>query len=210
MTLVQATCRAEVGSCEGPKAEERGRRRLSVSDCSLLCFTSYMLRSFCSRIARSRYCTTAIMASTDSITLPSPFDAHVHLRQGSLMKLVVPHVQQGGINLAFVMPNLIPPLLTPSSSISYLRELEALAPGVKFLPSMYLSDKLTPEMIREAKKGGVVGVKSYPRGVTTNSEGGVGMEGYAVFDDVFRAMEEEDMVLNLHGEVPSDVDGDVS
>ncbi len=39
----------------------------------------------------------------DTITIPSPFDAHVHLRQGSLMDLVVPHVNEGGVKMAFVM-----------------------------------------------------------------------------------------------------------
>jgi dihydroorotase len=47
------------------------------------------------------------------------------------------------------------------------------------------------------------GVKSYPRGVTTNSEGGI--ESYTAYYPIFEAMEQEDMVLNLHGEVPSDV-----
>lgn len=75
---------------------------------------------------------------------------------------------------------------------------------------MYLTQALTPAIIRDAHAKGVVGVKSYPRGVTTNSDGGVGMEGYAVFDAVFGEMEKVDMILNLHGEVPSDVDGDVS
>jgi len=75
---------------------------------------------------------------------------------------------------------------------------------------MYLSSSLTPEMVRRAKELGVVGIKSYPRGVTTNSDGGVGMEGYGVYDEVFREMEKCDLVLNLHGEVPSDLDGDVS
>lgn len=36
------------------------------------------------------------------------------------------------------------------------------------------------------------------------------MEGYGVFDAVFGEMEKVNMVLNLHGEVPSDLDGDVS
>lgn len=40
---------------------------------------------------------------SDSITLPAPFDAHVHLRQGNMMRLVTPHVEQGGIRMAFVM-----------------------------------------------------------------------------------------------------------
>lgn len=74
---------------------------------------------------------------------------------------------------------------------------------------MYLTRDLTPEHIRQAKQAGIAGVKSYPRGVTTNSDGGVGMEGYSVYDQVFAEMEKQDIVLNLHGEVPSDVDGDV-
>lgn len=45
------------------------------------------------------------------------------------------------------------------------------------------------------------GVKSYPRGVTTNSDGGI--ESYEVYYPVFEAMQEVGMVLNLHGEVPS-------
>ncbi|GAA5972293.1 hypothetical protein JCM11641_002395 [Rhodosporidiobolus odoratus] len=148
------------------------------------------------------------MSSLQSITIPSPFDAHVHLRQGNLMKLVTPHVEEGGVKMAFVMPNLVPPLTLPSQTSAYVKELATVAPNLHVLPSMYLSSKLTPEHIREAKAGGIVGVKSYPRGVTTNSEGGVGMEGYAVYDEVFAEMEKEDMVLNLHGEVPSDIDGD--
>ncbi|GAA5915740.1 hypothetical protein JCM8208_005656 [Rhodotorula glutinis] len=147
-------------------------------------------------------------AMADSITLAAPFDAHVHLRQGNLMRLVTPHVHQGGIRMAFVMPNLVPPLTLPEHTIAYAKELQALAPSLHILPSLYLTANLTPQHIRDAKQGGIVGVKSYPRGVTTNSDGGVGMEGYAVYDAVFAEMERVDMVLNLHGEVPSDVDGD--
>ncbi|GAA5872414.1 hypothetical protein JCM16303_004509 [Sporobolomyces ruberrimus] len=148
------------------------------------------------------------MSQVDEITLKAPLDAHVHLRQGNLMNLVAPHVQLGGVRTAFVMPNLIPPLTTPDQTVSYVKQLSNVAPDLEVLPSMYLSSTLTPEIIREAKKKGIVGIKSYPRGVTTNSEGGVGMEGYSVYDEVFREMEKEDIVLNLHGEVPSDVDGD--
>lgn len=38
--------------------------------------------------------------------------------------------------------------------------------------------------------------------MTTNS--GAGIEDYEVYYPVFKAMEEEGLVLNLHGEVPSD------
>ncbi|GAA6025976.1 hypothetical protein JCM11491_006407 [Sporobolomyces phaffii] len=148
------------------------------------------------------------MSQLDRLTLESPLDAHVHLRQGNLMKLVAPHVRLGGVRTAFVMPNLVPPLTTPDQTAAYVQQLREVAPDLEVLPSMYLSSALTPEMVRDAKRKGVVGVKSYPRGVTTNSDGGVGMEGYAVYDAVFAEMERQDLVLNLHGEVPSDVDGD--
>lgn len=46
-------------------------------------------------------------AMSASITIPSPFDAHVHLRQGNMMKLVTPHVEKGGIRMAFVMVRLL-------------------------------------------------------------------------------------------------------
>lgn len=71
--------------------------------------------------------------------------------------------------------------------------------------SLYLSPTLTPAEIRTAAASGVVkGVKSYPRGVTTNSDGGV--ENYEVYYPVFGEMEKLGLVLNLHGEVPSDAD----
>jgi dihydroorotase len=74
-------------------------------------------------------------------------------------------------------------------------------PGVEILMTLYLSPSLSPDEICVAKKAGIVGVKSYPRGVTTGSEGGV--ESYERYYDVFEEMQKEDMVLNLHGEVPS-------
>lgn len=48
------------------------------------------------------------------------------------------------------------------------------------------------------------GVKSYPKGVTTNSDAGI--ESYTSYYHVFEAMQEHGLVLNLHGEIPSDND----
>lgn len=68
--------------------------------------------------------------------------------------------------------------------------------------SLYLHPSITPDVIRAAKKAGIAGVKSYPAGVTTNSSSGV--VNYESFYPVFEAMEQEDIVLNLHGEAPPD------
>ncbi|KAF8314750.1 Dihydroorotase [Clavulina sp. PMI_390] len=144
------------------------------------------------------------MASSDIIEIHGAADFHVHLRQGTLSSLVTPHVRQGGFGLAYVMPNLKPPVTTTDMAIEYKKSLEAIDPSVEYLMTLYLSPELTPDEVRKAKKAGITGVKSYPRGVTTNSDGGI--ESYEVYYPVFKAMEEEDMVLNLHGEIPSDAD----
>ncbi|KAJ7047633.1 hypothetical protein C8F04DRAFT_1247263 [Mycena alexandri] len=136
------------------------------------------------------------------VIVPSPADFHVHLRQGTLAKLVTPHVRKGGFTLAYVMPNLKPPITTTAQALAYKAELEAIDPTVEYLMTLYLSPDLTPEEIVKAKNAGIAGVKSYPRGVTTNSDGGI--ESYEMYYPVFEAMQRVDMVLNLHGEVPSD------
>ncbi|KAJ7774260.1 hypothetical protein DFH07DRAFT_800818 [Mycena maculata] len=136
------------------------------------------------------------------ISVPSPADFHVHLRQGKLATLVTPHVREGGFALAYVMPNLKPPITSTAQALAYKAELEAIDPTVEYLMTLYLSPDLMPEEIVKAKEAGIVGVKSYPRGVTTNSDGGI--ESYEMYYPVFEAMQRVDMVLNLHGEVPSD------
>ncbi|KAJ3298443.1 hypothetical protein HK104_010703 [Borealophlyctis nickersoniae] len=142
--------------------------------------------------------------SVRTLTVPLADDLHTHLRQGALMRLVTPLLKQGGVSTALVMPNLKPPITTTDQALAYKSELEALAPGVKFLMTLYLTPELTPEEIFKAAKAGVVGVKSYPRGVTTNSDSGI--ESYTTYYPIFKAMQEANMVLNLHGEVPSDAD----
>lgn len=99
-------------------------------------------------------------------------------------------------------PNLKPPITTTAQALEYKEQLEKIEPNVEFLMTLYLSPELTSEEIRKAKQAGIVGVKSYPRGVTTNSDSGI--ESYEMYYPVFEAMQEVDMVLNLHGEVPSD------
>ncbi|TCD66998.1 hypothetical protein EIP91_000678 [Steccherinum ochraceum] len=141
------------------------------------------------------------MAEAETISVTAPADFHVHLRQGALSELVTSHVRLGGFTLAYVMPNLQPPIKNTEEALLYKAQLQAIDPTIEYLMTLYLSPELTPGEIRKAKAAGVVGVKSYPRGVTTNSDGGI--ESYETYYPIFRAMEEVDMVLNLHGEVPS-------
>ncbi|EPX70761.1 dihydroorotase Ura2 [Schizosaccharomyces octosporus yFS286] len=142
-----------------------------------------------------------------SLRLPGLADMHVHLRDGEMMKHVVPTVNQGGVSVAYVMPNLVPPITTVDACLKYKEEIERLDPKTKYLMSLYLSQEITPEVIYDASKRGVRGVKSYPKGATTNSDNGV--ESYEPFYATFAAMEETGMILNIHGEVPASTSDDV-
>ncbi|KAG2092834.1 dihydroorotase [Suillus discolor] len=140
----------------------------------------------------------------DIIEVTAPADFHVHLRDGELSRLVTPHVHKGGFYLAYVMPNLVPPITTTEMAIEYKKRLKEYSGSskVEFLMTLYLSDALHPNDVKNWKAAGIVGVKSYPRGVTTNSDEGI--ESYDKYDELFKAMEVHGIVLNLHGEIPSD------
>ncbi|PVI00118.1 Dihydroorotase [Periconia macrospinosa] len=137
----------------------------------------------------------------NEIELPAAFDAHVHLRDGEMARLVTPTIRKGGADTVYVMPNLVPPVTTVQQCLEYKERLQKIEPNVEYHMSLYLHESITPEVIREAKKAGVTGVKSYPAGVTTNSSSGV--LDYETFYPVFAEMEAQNMILNLHGEVPS-------
>lgn len=51
--------------------------------------------------------------------------------------------------------------------LEYRERLRKIEPNVEYFMSLYLHESITPEVIREAKKAGITGVKSYPAGVTT-------------------------------------------
>ncbi|CAD6502260.1 BgTH12-07923 [Blumeria graminis f. sp. triticale] len=144
----------------------------------------------------------------DEVRLNASADFHVHLRDGTMMKTVVPTIRAGGVNTVYVMPNLNPPLISILDALAYKERLQQEDPSITYLMSMYLHESITPEMVVEAKAHGIMGIKSYPAGVTTNSSSGV--LSYEPFYPVFAAMEKCGMILNLHGECPSDHEKDIT
>ncbi|EMC92103.1 hypothetical protein BAUCODRAFT_38128 [Baudoinia panamericana UAMH 10762] len=106
------------------------------------------------------------------------------------------------------MPNLVPPITTVKHCMDYKARLQELEPKVTFLMSLYLHPNISPETVIEAKKAGITGIKSYPHGVTTHSEHGV--MSYEQFYPVFEEMERQNMVLNLHGELPPSAGKDIT
>jgi dihydroorotase len=140
-------------------------------------------------------------AMTTTLTLTRPDDWHLHLRDGAALAAVLPDSARQFAR-AIVMPNLRPPVTTAAQAVAYReRILAALPAGMAFEPLMtlYLTDNLAPEEIVRAKAAGVVAVKLYPAGATTNSDAGVTdlRKTYATLE----AMQREGLLLLVHGEV---------
>ncbi|RKF80379.1 putative dihydroorotase [Golovinomyces cichoracearum] len=144
----------------------------------------------------------------EGLVLPASADFHVHLRDGTMMETVIPTIRAGGVNTVYVMPNLIPPLTSVSEVLAYKSRLQKEDPSINYLMTLYLHERITPTVVGEASACGIMGIKSYPAGVTTNSSSGV--LSYEPFYPVFATMEKCGMVLNLHGECPSDHEKDIT
>ena len=142
------------------------------------------------------------------LNLATPFDAHVHLRDGAALETVVPHVARD-FGRALVMPNLELPVTTVAGALAYrqrIRECQLPGQDCDWLMSLYLTDNTSPdEIVRAAEAAAVVALKLYPAGATTNSDHGV--TDYARIDETLAAMSEHGLLLLVHGEVTrGDVD----
>ncbi len=142
-----------------------------------------------------------------SITFTRPDDWHLHVRDGAALRDVVPHTA-AQFARAIIMPNLKPPVTTAEQAMAYRdRILQAVPEGVPFEPLMtlYLTDNLPADEIVRARDAGVVALKLYPAGATTNSDAGVTdiRKTYATLE----AMQRHGLKLLVHGEVTSaDID----
>ena len=138
-----------------------------------------------------------------TLTITRPDDWHLHVRDGEALLTVVPHTA-AQFGRAIIMPNLRPPVTTAQQALEYRQRILAAVPeGRNFQPLMtlYLTDNLPPKEIARAKAAGVVAVKLYPAGATTNSDAGVTdpRKTYRTLE----AMQRADVPLLVHGEVTS-------
>ena len=73
-----------------------------------------------------------------------PDDWHIHLRDGDMLKTVVPYTSEI-YGRAIVMPNLVPPVTTVEAAIAYRqRILDAVPAGHDFTPLMGLTKVYSP------------------------------------------------------------------
>ena len=143
------------------------------------------------------------------LTIPRPDDWHLHLRDGDMLSCVVVDTA-AHFGRAIIMPNLVPPVITPADAQAYRsRILAALPAGSEFQPLMtlYLTETTVPDDVVAAAASGLISaVKLYPAGATTNSASGV--RDFDKVTPVLEAMAENGIPLCVHGEV-TDPDIDI-
>ena len=138
---------------------------------------------------------------SNTLTIIRPDDWHVHLRDGDALAAVAPHTA-AQFARAVVMPNLKPAVTTTAQALAYKQRIQAALPDdSKFEPLMtlYLTDHTPADEIQRAHENGVVAVKLYPAGATTNSSAGVTDLRHT--HKTLEAMQLLGMPLLVHGEV---------
>jgi dihydroorotase len=142
------------------------------------------------------------------IEIARPDDWHVHLRDDHALTDTVPAMARY-FGRTIVMPNLAPPVSNAEQAMAYKgRIMKAQAHcDRQVIPLMviYLTDNTSAEDIARAKQAGIVACKLYPAGATTHSDAGVTDIGRLY--PVLEAMQEQGLLLLLHGEVTdNDID----
>jgi dihydroorotase len=145
---------------------------------------------------------------TTRLTIRKPDDWHLHVRDGEMLKAVLPHTARH-FGRAILMPNLVPPIRTTDEAIGYRQRVMAALPmdtDFKPLLTCYLTDETDPDDVERGFREQVfTAVKLYPANATTNSAAGV--TDYRNISRVLARLEKIGMLFLMHGEeVGPDID----
>jgi len=137
---------------------------------------------------------------TKELTLQSPLDMHLHLRDGEMLKLVAPLTAQTFAG-ALIMPNLVPPVTTKEALLSYKQRINEAKQYSDFEPyvTLFFQADYSYEFLEEIKDD-IIGIKLYPAGITTNSETGVSSMDVEVLRPTLESMSTLGIPLCIHGE----------
>ncbi len=151
---------------------------------------------------------------TQEMTIIAPDDMHAHLRDGDMLRTVLPYTARHFAR-AIVMPNLVPAVKTVADADAYRKRILELMFKVgthrmyEFVPMMtlYLTEDTPVEEIERVEDSSFVhAFKFYPRGATTNSSEGV--RDFARAKKQLAAMEKMKVPLLIHGETNLDARGE--
>ncbi len=135
-----------------------------------------------------------------SITLTSPLDMHLHLRDEVMLQTVAP-LSSKTFAGAVIMPNLVPPIETREALLAYKERILKMSKDDTFTPFMTLFFKPTyTKEFLASLQGELVAIKLYPAGITTNSEGGLSGFEVEALRPTLTAMSELNIPLCVHGE----------
>lgn len=139
-----------------------------------------------------------------NLVITRPDDWHVHFRDAEALPDTV-LASAKHFARALAMPNLSPALTTLEMLIAYRhRLLHTLKHTKNFEPylTFYLNEDVNPnELIKAKQYSFILGGKLYPAGATTNSAEGVVSIKHLY--PHFEIMQEQGLVLQIHGEVTS-------
>ncbi len=144
----------------------------------------------------------------NELIIPRPDDMHLHLREGKMLKVVSQH-SASQFGRAIIMPNLKNPIINTDLAHIYYDEIKKHTKSHRFEPLMtiYFNEGLTLAELKKIKVSSkIIGIKLYPKGVTTNSS--KGMDSFESGYKIFEIMQELDIPLLIHGEV-NDVSVDI-
>ncbi len=137
----------------------------------------------------------------DQITLTRPDDWHIHLRDGPYLRQTVADASRI-FGRVLAMPNLDPPIINSLLANQYREKIMPFArSGFHPLFALYLTEKTTKQDIENTKTNSdfIPAYKLYPAGATTNSKFGV--HSIEKMYPIFESIEENNLVLCIHGEV---------
>ncbi len=134
-----------------------------------------------------------------TITLSSPLDMHLHLRDKEMLKLVAPLTSKD-FSAAIIMPNLVPPVDTKDEVIAYKNRILNATKEDDFTPLMTLFFKPYSREFLEDVKSEISALKLYPAGITTNSENGIKSIDTIALAPTLNAMSDLNIPLCIHGE----------
>ncbi len=129
------------------------------------------------------------------MTLNTPIDMHLHLREGEMLKTVLPYSAKQ-FAAAVIMPNLVPPVDNKNRLIDYKEEIVQNSDNFTPLMNVFMKEFDEEELLK--LKDEIFAIKLYPAGITTNSEGGV--KSIEKIYSVLEMMSELNIPLSVHGE----------
>jgi len=131
--------------------------------------------------------------------LKNPLDMHLHLRDEKMLELVGPYSFKD-FKAGVIMPNLVPPICDLEHLRIYKEKILKLSANANFTPLMTLFFKNYDEKFLELAQKEIFGIKLYPAGITTNSQGGVSEFDLEKLKPTLEAMSALNIPLLIHGE----------